>query len=68
MVPGSNQAMISALETRDSENTILLFDFADALKVNPRWLLTGDGDSWLDGAGARRLRVARLPVKDAPKS
>lgn len=49
-VKGSSQAMISALEKRDSLTTTLLFQFADALKVNPRWLLNGGPltDSWLD--------------------
>jgi len=49
MVPGSSQAMISALEVRDSETATLLFEFADALQVNPRWLLTGREPSGLDG-------------------
>ena len=48
-VPGSSQAMISALEVRDSETTHLLFEFADALQVSPRWLLAGKGASGLDG-------------------
>lgn len=47
-VPGANQAMISALESRDSETTTLLFGFADALTVDARWLQTGDGSSGLD--------------------
>lgn len=45
---GTSQAVISALEVRDSEATDLLFRLADALKVNPRWLLNGGGDSWLE--------------------
>jgi len=44
----TSQAVISALENRDSKATELLFKLADALKVNPRWLLTNEGDSWLD--------------------
>lgn len=48
MVKGSSQAMISALEKRDSETTTLLFEFADALRVEPRWLLTGQGISGLE--------------------
>lgn len=45
----ASQAMISALEKRDSETTTLLFEFADALNCNPRWLQIGDPeDSWLD--------------------
>jgi len=49
-VTNASQAMISALEKRDSLTTTLLFQFADALKVNPRWLLNGGplADSWLD--------------------
>ena len=49
MVPGSSQAVISALESRNSRSTKLLFEIADALQVNPRWLLTGEGVSGLDG-------------------
>lgn len=47
-VRGASQAMISALEKRDSKRTHLLFAFAEALEVNPEWLATGVGDSWLD--------------------
>lgn len=48
-VKGASQAAISALERRNSETTILLFGLADALEVNPRWLLNGPPeDSWLD--------------------
>lgn len=36
-----SQAMISALEKRDSETTVPLFAFARALRVNPEWLQTG---------------------------
>lgn len=48
-VPGASQAAISALERRNSETTTLLFEFADVLQINPRWLLTGEGVSGLDG-------------------
>lgn len=48
LAPESGQQLISALENRDSETTTLLFEFADALKINPRWLQTGRGDSWLE--------------------
>lgn len=48
LVPGANQPMISALEKRDSLTTLLLFGFAKALDVDPRWLLTGFGESGLD--------------------
>lgn len=47
-VPGASQQEISALENRGSETSILLFELADALQVNPRWLLTGDGESGLE--------------------
>lgn len=47
LVPGATQAMISALECRDSETTLLLFEFADALQISARWLLTGSGESGL---------------------
>ena len=50
----TNQANISALESRDSKKAELLFEFAEALGVNPRWLLTGSGDSWLDKDQAPR--------------
>ena len=45
---GTIQAVVSALEKRDSKTSELLFEFADALRVNPRWLLTGQGESGLD--------------------
>lgn len=48
LVPGASQQEISALENRGSETSILLFELADALQINPRWLLTGDGESGLD--------------------
>lgn len=47
---GSNQARISVFERRNSRSTELLYDLAAALEVNPVWLLTGEGDSWLDSA------------------
>lgn len=43
-----SQAAISALEKRDSETTVYLFQFARALRVNPEWLQTGRGESGLD--------------------
>lgn len=43
-----SQAVISALEKRDSETTQYLFQFARALRINPEWLQTGRGDSGLD--------------------
>lgn len=48
-----SQAMISALEKRDSETTTALFAFARALRINPEWLQTGqpEGDSGLDTDG-----------------
>jgi len=47
LVPGLTQQTLSALEARNSKTSLLLFAIADALNVNPRWLLTGHGDSWL---------------------
>lgn len=45
-----SQAMISALETRDSETTIALFALARAVRINPEWLQTGEpqNDSGLE--------------------
>lgn len=45
---GTSQAVISALEKRDSKTSEQIFELADALRVNPRWLQTGTGDSGLD--------------------
>lgn len=45
---GTIQAVVSALEKRDSKTSELLFEFADALRLNPRWLLTGQGESGLE--------------------
>lgn len=45
---GTSQAAISALENRDSKTSEQVFELADALRVNPRWLQTGAGDSGLD--------------------
>lgn len=43
-----SQAVISALERRDSETTVALFAIARALRVNPEWLHTGLGESGLE--------------------
>lgn len=43
-----SQAMISALEKRDSETTTALFALARTLRINPEWLHTGMGESGLD--------------------
>lgn len=40
---GSKQAVISALELRDSKTSDKLFEIAFALDVNPYWLQTGAG-------------------------
>lgn len=45
-----SQAMLSALENRDSETTTALFAFARALRVSPEWLQTGNGESGLEPA------------------
>jgi transcriptional regulator with XRE-family HTH domain len=68
LVPGSTQAMISALERRDSQTTILLFAFADALRVNPRWLLTGEGESGLAVNAPERGRFSRRWYDKLPPS
>lgn len=59
-----SQAMISALESRDSETTTALFALARALRVNPEWLQTGVGDSGLD-ADAWRPPSAELDPDEA---
>lgn len=66
LVPGASQAAISALEVRDSESTLLLFGFSDALQVNPRWLLTGEGDSGLAGNIHERSKFNRRWNDHAP--
>ncbi len=55
-----SQAMISALEKRDSETTTALFALAQALRVNPEWLQTGQpqGDSGLDTDGWKPASAA----------
>lgn len=58
-VPGASQAAISALEKRDSETTTLLFEFADALAVSPRWLLNGNKPSGLDSTLPESDRLFR---------
>jgi transcriptional regulator with XRE-family HTH domain len=45
---GLTQANISALESRDSHTSTLLFALADLLDVNARWLQTGEGPSGLE--------------------
>ncbi len=42
-----SQALISALERRDSETSTALFQLARALKVEAEWLQTGSGESGL---------------------
>lgn len=44
---GTNQAAISALESRDSKTSEHLFALAESLRINPKWLQTGEGDSGL---------------------
>ena len=61
LVPGASQAMISALETRDSETTTLLFAFADALRISPRWLQDGTGDSGMNDISDRSPRPTSPP-------
>lgn len=51
-VEGASQPAISALITRDSKTSTLLFPFAKALNVNPQWLQDGTGDSGLDDTDA----------------
>jgi transcriptional regulator with XRE-family HTH domain len=50
-----SQALISALENRDSETSTAVFALARALRVNPEWLQTGQpqNDSGLEGDGWR---------------
>lgn len=45
---GVAQSDISKLERGDSQKTTSLIRLAKALRCNPEWLDTGDGDSWLD--------------------
>lgn len=45
---GTTQAVISALEKRDSKTSEQIFELADALRINPRWLQTGHGVSGLE--------------------
>ena len=54
MVPGSSQASLSALESRDSKTTTLLFGIAAALQISPQWLQDGTGHSGLDSARMER--------------
>jgi transcriptional regulator with XRE-family HTH domain len=48
LVPRSSQQQISNLEVRDSLTTELIFEFAAALRVNPRWLQNGTEPSGLE--------------------
>lgn len=57
---GTSQAVISALEKRDSKTSEQIFELADALRVNPRWLQTGHGESGLK-ANSWAPRSAQLP-------
>lgn len=43
-----SQPSLAMLEKRDSESTTHLFALARALRVNPEWLQTGEGESGLD--------------------
>lgn len=61
---GVSQAMISALEKRDSKTTEHVFGFARALKINPEWLQAGKGESGLD-ADAWRPTLPDLPADQA---
>mgnify|MGYP001569002782 CR=1 FL=1 len=55
-----SQAAISALESRNSESSGDLFAFARALRINPEWLQTGEGESGLDSE-------AWKPAPDLPQ-
>lgn len=60
-----SQALISALEKRDSETSTGLFAFARVLKVSAEWLQTGQGKSGLD-APAELSRIA--PFSTLPRN
>lgn len=48
LVEGATQPSLSALEVRDSKTSELIFQYADALRINPRWLQYGEEPSGLD--------------------
>ncbi len=41
---GASQQLLSRIENEKVESTTEIFNLADALNVNPRWLATGTGD------------------------
>ena len=41
---GASQQLLSKIENEKIESTTEIFNLADALNVNPRWLATGIGD------------------------
>lgn len=61
-----SQAAISALEKRDSETTIYLFQFARALQVRPEWLQDGIEPDEPSGALTHRKAEKETP-SDAEK-
>ena len=54
LVPGATQQSLSILENRDSRTSVLLFGYADALQVSPRWLQDGIGSSGLPASAPKR--------------
>ena len=45
---GISQQLLSRIENEKVESTTEIFNLADALNLNPRWLATGDGDMDLE--------------------
>lgn len=66
-VPGASQAAISALETRDSLTSTLLFGIARALRVNAEWLQDGTEPSGLPGNRINKAAQAAAPVSRTQK-
>lgn len=56
-----SQASISALEGRNSKSTTALFALARALRINPEWLQTGQGDSGLESYAWRPAPTEAAP-------
>ncbi len=66
---GLSQGAISSYETGTRKNTTGLIQLAQALQVNPAWLITGTGTMEFDadpvtdhGAATRLQDVQRVPV------
>jgi len=62
-----SQALISALEQRDSKTSTGLFAFAKVLNINAEWLQTGRGSSGLEIEEIQPVRRSGDALRQGPR-